>query len=177
MPRVFAVIGALAMSVGIVACGSSSGGTSTAGTSQTPSSNRATVSLGTTSLGSVLVDDRGRTLYELSADTAGKPTCTGGCLGVWPQLKLAKGSLVKAGDGVTGAVSSVDIANGSVQVTIAAHPLYTYSGDSRIGEANGDGITSFGGTWHVVSATGAPVTSSGSSPSPTSTGSGGGYNY
>jgi hypothetical protein len=59
---------------------------------------------------------------------------------------------------------------GSGQVTIAGHPLYTYSGDSAIGDANGEGQTSYGGTWHAVTAAGTPAGSSagsGSSPSPT----------
>jgi predicted lipoprotein with Yx(FWY)xxD motif len=28
--------------------------------------------------------------------------------------------------------------------------LYTFSGDTAAGQAHGEGIQSFGGTWHVV---------------------------
>ena len=45
--------------------------------------------------------------------------------------------------------------------------LYTYRGDSSPGQANGQGIQSFGGVWHPLAKSGQPVSSSGSS--------GGGY--
>ena len=182
MSRIPAVIGAVVLSALIAACGNSSDGTSTAGTSPAPSSttntanNQATVALGTTNLGPVLVDDRGLTLYTFSTDTAGKPTCAGACLSVWPQVKVAKGAKAKAGDGVTGTLGTVTLTDGSQQVTIAGHPLYRYAGDTAIGQANGHGISSFGGNWAAVTASGTPVTKSGSTPSPTSTGSGG-YSY
>jgi hypothetical protein len=35
------------------------------------------------------------------------------------------------------------------QVTLNGHPLYTYVGDGRPGQANGQGLASFGGTWYV----------------------------
>jgi len=43
--------------------------------------------------------------------------------------------------------------NGALQVTLGGLPLYRYSGDHAKGEANGQSIHSFGGTWHVLSAT------------------------
>ena len=39
-------------------------------------------------------------------------------------------------------------------VTIDGAPVYTFQGDASAGSANGEGITSFGGTWHVVKAGG-----------------------
>jgi hypothetical protein len=43
--------------------------------------------------------------------------------------------------------------NGVLQVTLRGLPLYHYSADHAKGEANGQSIRSFGGTWHVLSAT------------------------
>jgi hypothetical protein len=40
-----------------------------------------------------------------------------------------------------------------LQVMLRGLPLYHYSGDHAKGEANGQSIRSFGGTWHVLSAT------------------------
>ena len=39
--------------------------------------------------------------------------------------------------------------------------MYEYSGDSSPGDANGQGIKSFGGTWWVLDASGNPVKSGG----------------
>jgi hypothetical protein len=35
-------------------------------------------------------------------------------------------------------------------VTLSSHPLYTYVSDSRAGQANGQNIRSYGGTWLVI---------------------------
>jgi predicted lipoprotein with Yx(FWY)xxD motif len=123
----------------------------------------------------VLADSSGRTLYLLTSDGA-TLACTGGCLQVWAPLMLVSGTTPQAGSGITGALSVV--ARGSnKQVTIAGHPLYTYTGDDGAGQTKGQSIMSYNGTWYVVGPSGAPVTSSsgsgGTSPSPTS----GGYNY
>ena len=40
-------------------------------------------------------------------------------------------------------------ANGQ-QVEYDGHLLYAFVGDSAAGQAHGEGIVSFGGTWHVV---------------------------
>jgi len=55
------------------------------------------------------------------------------------------------------------------QVTYGQWPLYTFSGDTGAGQANGQGIKSFGGVWHPVAPSGQPVSSSGVSSG------GGGY--
>ena len=39
--------------------------------------------------------------------------------------------------------------NGTLQVTLRGLPLYRYSKDHAKGDANGEGIESFGGTWHA----------------------------
>jgi predicted lipoprotein with Yx(FWY)xxD motif len=47
------------------------------------------------------------------------------------------------------------VRGGFYQVMLDRHPLYYYSGDNgRKGLTKGDGITSFGGRWHVVKSTG-----------------------
>jgi hypothetical protein len=63
-----------------------------------------------------------------------------------------------------------------MQVTADGAPLYYFSGDSAAGQANGEGIKNFGGTWYAVLATGQPLKSAtGAVATPTSTGSGYGY--
>jgi hypothetical protein len=45
-------------------------------------------------------------------------------------------------------------ANGGMQLAYKGLPLYRFSVDASAGSANGEGITSFGGTWHVVKLSG-----------------------
>lgn len=100
----------------------------------------------------VLVDPHGFTLYELSPETTHHLLCKASCLPFWPALKApsVKARLVK-GAGVKGQLATMR-RNGFVQITLNGRPLYRFSGDSGKGQAHGDGISSFGGTWHVVKA-------------------------
>jgi predicted lipoprotein with Yx(FWY)xxD motif len=124
-------------------------------------------------VGSVLVDGRGRTVYILTADGHSNVPCTdaSGCTGLWPDLPLPDGSSgAKAGTGVEASLLSTKKGNdGETYPTYNGWLVYEYAGDSGPGQAKGQGIKSFGGTWYVVNASGNPVksTSGGSS--------GGGY--
>ena len=42
--------------------------------------------------------------------------------------------------------------DGTIQVTYAGHPLYTYVADKKPGEANGNDIYSFGAEWYALQA-------------------------
>lgn len=174
----------------LAACGSSSGGTAaTAGsgtqttTAQSSGAPAAGVTIKAASVagyGMVLVDGNGRTLYMLTSEQGGKITCTdaNGCTKVWPDTELPKGvSAATAGPGIQASLlSTVKDASGSLYVTYGGWPLYTYTGDSSTGQANGENITSFGGTWYVLDVSGHPVTTKTGAGS-TSTTSSGGYGY
>jgi predicted lipoprotein with Yx(FWY)xxD motif len=116
-------------------------------------------------LGRVLVNGQGRTLYTLSSDTGGKVTCTdaNGCTKFWPDTALPRG--VKHGVAGSGARASLlgtaKAIDGSLDLTYGrSHwPLYTFAGDTRPGEAKGEGITGFGGTWYAITRAGTPVVS------------------
>ncbi len=47
--------------------------------------------------------------------------------------------------------------DGTMQVTYAGHPLYTFVEDEGRGEANGNGFVEFGGNWSVLDESGSPV--------------------
>jgi predicted lipoprotein with Yx(FWY)xxD motif len=51
--------------------------------------------------------------------------------------------------------------DGSRQLTIASHPIYTFAGDSAAGQTNGQGLTLNGGVWTAVLPNGAPLASQG----------------
>lgn len=120
-------------------------------------------------VGKVLVDANGKTVYTLTKDGTAVD-CTGQCLTAWPPVLLATGTPT-GGPGVDGRLQVKMTPAGNI-VTYTDLPLYTFSGDPAAGVANGDGLASFGGTWHVVDLGGAAS----SSQSSTTT-SGGGYNY
>lgn len=154
------------------ACGSassgtaaSSGGSQSAGTSPSASSSPAvTVSVkNVAGVGAVLVNGKGQTLYMLTSEKGGKITCTddNGCTKVWPDTELPKGAIsAAAGRGIQASLlGTVKNSAGERYVTYHGWPLYTYTGDNGPGQANGEGITAFGGTWYALSTSGNPVTS------------------
>lgn len=115
----------------------------------------------------VVVNPQGRTLYHLSPETSKHLLCKSReCLTNWPPLtvKSAKTKL-KAGSGVKGKLGLLHRGNGTLQVTLNGLPLYRYAGDSAKNDVNGEGIESFGGTWHAVKAS----SSSGTAPTMTTT--------
>ncbi len=93
----------------------------------------------------VLTNNAGRTLYTLSNEKNGKFTCVGPCLKLWPPLIVPAGT-TPTGPAKLGTVKRPD---GRTQVTYKGRPLYTYTGDKKSGEANGEGIKNVG-IWHAA---------------------------
>jgi predicted lipoprotein with Yx(FWY)xxD motif len=92
----------------------------------------------------VLTNTKGLTLYTLSGEKPGHYICTGACLKAWPPLDVAAGTTPK-GPVKLGTVKR----EGKTQVTYKGAPVYTFSGDSKKGEANGEGLKDVG-VWHAV---------------------------
>ena len=120
----------------------------------------------------IAVDTHGRTLYALSPETTHHLLCkTRECLRFWPPLTVRSSKTkLKAGPGVHGHLAILRRSNGVLQVTLRGLPLYHYAGDHAAGEANGQGIQSFGGSWHVLAVTSnvspAPATPTPATPAP-----------
>jgi predicted lipoprotein with Yx(FWY)xxD motif len=156
---------------------SSSAPTTTAPSSQTETS-KAIAMTASSSLGTILVDSKGMTLYTLTNN--GKPVaCTGQCLMVWPPLLLASGTTTPVG---AAGVSNLGTAmqSGGTQVTYSGDPLYRFSNDKAPGDTNGEGISAFGGVWHVVKVSGSTATTAAPAaavPATTPTTSSSGYGY
>jgi predicted lipoprotein with Yx(FWY)xxD motif len=119
----------------------------------------------------VVVNAQGRTLYALSPETSKHLKCKSTeCLKFWPPLTVPAKTKLKAGPGVQGHLSTIPRKGGLLQVTLRGEPLYRFAKDHGKDESNGEGIESFGGTWHAVTAASAPSTGMPSSPtSPTTT--------
>ena len=101
----------------------------------------------------VVVDSRGATLYTLSGETARHLKCVSSkCFRAWPPYKVSATAKLTKSTGVSGPLSKLHRA-GFYQVMLGGHPLYRFAPDmGKKGSALGEGITAFGGTWHVVAA-------------------------
>jgi predicted lipoprotein with Yx(FWY)xxD motif len=114
----------------------------------------------------ILVDQNGRTLYHITTDKGGNITCSGACATIWPPLVVPKGTKPTAGPGITKSkLGTVERPDGRIQVTYAGLTLYRYSGDSKAGQAKGEGFEKL---WYVSDSSGKLVKKAVSS---------GGYGY
>jgi predicted lipoprotein with Yx(FWY)xxD motif len=99
-----------------------------------------------TTLGrTILITTRGHTLYSLSAETNGRFVCTGACTSTWKPLVVPTG-VKPTGPVKLGTIRRPD---GRTQVTFKGRPLYSFSGDSKAGDVNGEGFRDVG-TWHAA---------------------------
>ena len=159
---------ALAALIAIAGCGGS-GGAAATGSSATVSAKPVG------GAGTVLVDAKGLPLYSPAQEKGGRIVCGSGCTSIWRPLTIRNGT--PTGPGHLGVVRRPD---GTRQVTAGGRPLYTFAQDTA-GKATGDGARdAFGGhrfTWHVITAKGAPASSSSPGGSGGSGGSSGGGAY
>jgi predicted lipoprotein with Yx(FWY)xxD motif len=170
--RKFLAIGVVAAFV-LAACGgksSSTNGSGAGGSGSNPSGGATgmsalTVNTGSAgSVGTVLVNADGLTLYHWKGETTSSLQCTGSCLSTWLIATVNGGGAPTGGMHVTGKLATFTRSDGAgTQITYNGMPLYTYTGDSKAGEANGQGLD---GVWFAVTP----------SMSATGTSSGGGYN-
>jgi predicted lipoprotein with Yx(FWY)xxD motif len=100
----------------------------------------------------VLTNAEGFTLYSFAPDTATKSACYGDCAAYWPPVT----GIPAARHGVTGRLGTIARSDGTTQATYNGHPLYTYVGDTRPGQANGNNLNLNGGLWHEVIAGAGP---------------------
>ena len=121
-------------------------------TTQTPAASPASVSVADDArLGEILINPDGRTLYYFVPERGGTIVCTGTCTNFWPPSLTATGSASPiAGTGLIGQLSVIARPGGAAQVSYNNWPLYTFSGDKAAGQANGQGVVGFGGTWFVA---------------------------
>jgi predicted lipoprotein with Yx(FWY)xxD motif len=106
-------------------------------------------------LGSILVDDKGMTLYLFTKDTPNTSVCYDKCATAWPPL-LTTGAPV-AGEGLDASkLGTTTRTDGTTQVTYNGWPLYYYVKDKAVGDVTGQDV---GGVWYVLSAAGDKVTS------------------
>jgi predicted lipoprotein with Yx(FWY)xxD motif len=107
-------------------------------------------------IGTFLVDGHGRTLYLFQKDKTTRSTCSGACATDWPPL-LTSGKAKASGSVRKALLGTTKRSDGTTQVTYKGHPLYTYSGDQKAGDTNGQGVSAYGARWYAVSPSGKRV--------------------
>jgi predicted lipoprotein with Yx(FWY)xxD motif len=115
-------------------------------------------------VGSVVVDGHGRTVYVLTSSSAGPKNLNcdlaSGCTAFWPALPLPSGTAAAAGPGVDQSkLSMVTLSDGESYPTYNGWLMYEFINDTAAGQAHGEGVMSFGGTWYALSPSGTPVLS------------------
>ncbi|AWZ10561.1 MULTISPECIES: SCO0930 family lipoprotein [unclassified Streptomyces] len=106
-------------------------------------------------LGDHIVDGNGMTVYRFKPDTAWPMVskCEGDCVAKWPVVPPvdqanAKGIIEKN-------YLVLDRPDGKKQQTVNCWPVYTFTGDKKAGDTNGQGV---GGTWYAVAPDGKLIT-------------------
>lgn len=124
-------------------------------------------------LGAVLVDSKGLTVYLFEKDSGTASSCYGACAASWPPVIAGKPT---AGEGaMSSRLGTTKRKDGSMQVTYAGHPLYTFAGDVEAGEATGNESTAFGGRWLALNEAGQAVRGTASAAEAASESGGGSY--
>jgi predicted lipoprotein with Yx(FWY)xxD motif len=116
-------------------------------------------------VGTVLTTASGLTLYRFTEDSPGTSTCTGACAKIWPPLLASKGAHVSSPHTVKG-LSLLNVGNGHWQVAFHKLPLYTFEGDKKKGQANGQNV---GKVWFAVLRSGIPASATAGAAGATST--------
>ncbi|WP_442480836.1 SCO0930 family lipoprotein [Streptomyces kutzneri] len=106
-------------------------------------------------LGDHIVDGKGMTVYRFKPDTQWPMTskCVGDCLAKWPVVAPVE----KAQDKgiVEKNYTVLNRPDGLKQQSVDCWPVYTFTGDKKPGDVNGQGV---GGTWYAVSPDGKLIT-------------------
>jgi predicted lipoprotein with Yx(FWY)xxD motif len=170
MTRRLSAISALAaLPLAVLAfAGCGGGGSNGSQLPKTASGKPATLGVSSTGLGKILVNSKGLTLYLFRQDKGTTSACTAACAVNWPPLRTQ--GKPTAGSGANASLLGTSMrSDGKLQVTYHGHPVYLFTGDTKAGNTNGQGVNAFGGRWYVISPTGNEITASKSSSG------GGGY--
>jgi predicted lipoprotein with Yx(FWY)xxD motif len=139
---------------------------------------------GNPELGTIIVDSEGLTVYTFDKDRGTTSSCYGACAEAWPPV-ITEGSPTAGEGAMSSQLGTTTRKDGTVQVTYAGHPLYTFVEDHKPGEANGNGVSAFGASWHALDQSGSMASAAageGESSAPETTESSessgsGGYGY
>ena len=152
----------------VVLTGLGVGAANVSGASVATSHGKAkTIKVSTASIshvGTVLTTASGLTLYRFTQDPVGMSTCTGACAKIWPPLTASKGEHVQGPKGVKG-LAVINVGHGHWQVAFHKVALYRYAGDTKKGQAHGQGVAH---VWFAALKSGIPASGSAAATTTTS---------
>jgi predicted lipoprotein with Yx(FWY)xxD motif len=100
----------------------------------------------------IVVDDNGKTVYIYKPDGTSTTSKVPAALkAAWPAVTSVEAT-PKVAAGLNNGKTK---ANRQDQVSYNGHLLYTFSADTKPGDANGQGL---GNVWYVLSPNGTPIT-------------------
>jgi predicted lipoprotein with Yx(FWY)xxD motif len=152
--RHFVIIASAAAALVVAGCG---GASYAAGSGSAAASRGAPLRVITDpKLGKIIVDAKGRTLYDFVIDKGTMSVCYGACASLWPPY-TTHGKPV-AGKGVSPKlIGTTKRKDGSTEVTYAGHPLYYYAPDRARGQITGQALNQFGAPWYALAPSGKEV--------------------
>jgi predicted lipoprotein with Yx(FWY)xxD motif len=101
----------------------------------------------------IIVDSKGFTLYDFHKDKGTTSSCYGACAKGWPPLTTSGAPKAMSGAEAS-KLGTTERSDGTMQVTYAGHPLYTFVEDTKPGEAKGNDTSAFGAQWYALKANG-----------------------
>ncbi len=159
------IVGATLVGALLAACTSTPGSSASSGARHP---GQALSSANVPGAGVLVIDGRGRTVYVLLDAQHRSVPCTSasGCTSAWPPVTVSSGA-----PAAKGTVQTAMVGVRAGQATYHGWALFEYAGDTANGEANGVGVSSYGGTWYALRPSGALVATK-SAPSSGPNGSG-----
>jgi predicted lipoprotein with Yx(FWY)xxD motif len=140
-------LGAAALAVvALAACGGGGGGYG--GPAPMPTVMPATSPLSTAMLsgGPGFIDSVNHTVYVFDGDrnTPNASACSDACAQYWPPITVAPGAALPP------PWTSFVRSDGSTQLAYKTRALYASAFDASPGQTSGDGVSAFGGNWHIA---------------------------
>jgi predicted lipoprotein with Yx(FWY)xxD motif len=107
-------------------------------------------------LGKIIVDAKGRTLYDFVIDKGTTSVCYGACASLWPPY-TTNGRPVAGQNVMPTLIGTTKRRDGSSEVTYAGHPLYYYAPDRARGQITGQALNQFGAPWYALAPSGTEI--------------------
>ena len=163
--RTFVSVASAAAALVVAGCGGASYGS---GSGDTASAGKAPASAPLASggaplrvitdpkLGRIIVDGKGRTLYDFVIDKGTTSVCYGACASLWPPY-TTNGRPVAGQNVMPTLIGTTKRRDGSSEVTYAGHPLYYYAPDRARGQITGQALNQFGAPWYALAPSGTEI--------------------